>query len=192
MEKKALRQHLLTARKNLSAPVWLQKSQLICTNLLNWQIFQRSQVVLSYVSFRQEPDLQYLWQQAPSKIWGFPRCVGNKLVWHQVNIAKFSATMVKGAFGILEPLPSLPLIDVTAVDLIFTPTLACDCQGFRLGYGAGYYDRFFADVNDCDRRGHSYRVGVLFAETFGVAIPKDPWDIPMQAVCTETGIHIMA
>ncbi|WP_041698952.1 5-formyltetrahydrofolate cyclo-ligase [Thalassoporum mexicanum] len=193
MSKPQLRKQLLISRKNLPVTIWRQQSQAICDRLLDWHVFQRSQVILAYTSFRQEPDLQYLWQQTPQKSWVFPRCVGSELVWHQVAIADFADSMTAGTFGILEPITSLPqinLIDIN-IDLILTPTLACDRQGTRLGYGGGYYDRFFAQVNNCHQPGHSYRVGVLFAENFGVTIPSDKWDIPLQAVCTETEIHII-
>lgn len=46
------------------------------------------------------------------------------------------------AFGIAEPNPSQPCIP----DIIFLPLLACDQQGYRLGYGGGYYDATIANL----------------------------------------------
>lgn len=65
-----------------------------------------------------------------------------------------------------------------AATLLVVPALAFDRKGFRLGMGGGYYDRFL-----CDARCPS--VGLAFHELLLPALPCDPWDRPVQAVCTE-------
>ncbi|MEE3718335.1 5-formyltetrahydrofolate cyclo-ligase [Tumidithrix elongata RA019] len=185
LQKKSLRRDAIASRQAIPPDIWQRHSQSICQHLAQWQIFQQAQVVLAYQSFCQEPDLSDLWQKFPDKIWGFPRCVGKDLVWHQVNIfelqASHEACMDIGSLGIKEPCPQLPEIDLEQVDMIFVPAVACDRTGYRLGYGGGFYDRWLSDQT-------GDKVGIIFADYFLAQLPHEDWDVPMQAICTELGI----
>jgi 5-formyltetrahydrofolate cyclo-ligase len=59
------------------------------------------------------------------------------------------------------------------------PGLAWDRAGRRLGRGAGYYDRLFADP-----AWRGFRCGLFFAAAEAPALPADPWDRPLDAVVT--------
>ncbi len=180
-EKQILRQQLLRQRRSLPLEVWQAQSQQICHHLANWQIFQTAKVILTFISFRQEPDLSYLWLQFPHKKWGFPRCVEHQLIWHHLNPLRLSEFTTVGKFGILEPLPSLPPIDLSQVDLILIPAIACNHTGYRLGYGGGFYDRFLANQS-------GFKLGIIFADYLVEKLPLEAWDLPLQAICTEKGI----
>jgi 5-formyltetrahydrofolate cyclo-ligase len=67
-----------------------------------------------------------------------------------------------------------------APDLILTPLLAFDRALNRLGYGAGHYDRAFA-ANMAARR-----VGVAWALQQFDTVPIESWDVPLDAIATET------
>ncbi|WP_231663712.1 5-formyltetrahydrofolate cyclo-ligase [Pseudanabaena sp. 'Roaring Creek'] len=176
--KRQLRKTSLDLRSLIDRETWLQKSQTICDRLANWQTFQQAQNILAFTSFRLEPDLSSLWQRFPDKNWGFPRCLEKDLLWHHVAIADFDSSMRSGAFGILEPRHDLQPIDLASIDLILMPAVACDRQGYRLGYGGGFYDRWLP---------HSIglKVGLIFDEFYVDELPHDPWDIPLDAVITE-------
>lgn len=176
--KKQLRQALLAQRRQIPNEIWQQKSQALCDRIANWQIFQQAQNILAFMSFRQEPDLNSLWQRFPDKTWGFSRCVEKDLIWHQVAIADFESNMRSGAFGILEPRQELPLMDLDNIDLILIPAVACDRRGYRLGYGGGFYDRWLPNST-------GFKAGIIFDDFYIDAIPKDIWDVPLDAVITE-------
>jgi 5-formyltetrahydrofolate cyclo-ligase len=176
--KKQLRKELLHQRRHISPELWQQKSQALCDRIANWQVFQQAQNILAFTSFRQEPDLSSLWQQFPTKNWGFPRCIGQDLIWHQVAIADFSNQMQLGAFDILEPLPNLPFMDLADIDLILIPALACDRQGYRLGYGGGFYDRWLP-------KSTGIKTGIIFNGFYIDQIPSDIWDVPLDAIITD-------
>jgi len=166
--------------------IWQQRSQEICTQIERSNQFQTAQVVLSYLSFRQEVDLTQLYYRHPDKFWGLPRCVGRDLVWHQVDPGQLGSGRLEqslsiGKFGILEPLPTLPSIDLKTVDLILIPTVACDRQGYRLGYGGGFFDRFLPTQI-------GYKVGITFDDFYLEHLPVESWDIPMQSIVTESGL----
>ncbi|NMF58954.1 5-formyltetrahydrofolate cyclo-ligase [Pseudanabaena yagii] len=177
--KRQLRKDLLTKRRQIPHEVWQQKSLALCDRLSNWQIFQQAQNILAFTSFRQEPDLSTLWQRFPEKNWGFARCIEKGLMWHQVAIADFSNQMQLGAFNILEPHPDLPLMDLANIDLILIPAVAGDRQGYRLGYGGGFYDRWLPHST-------GLKVGIIFDEFYVDDLPHDPWDVPLDAIFTDS------
>jgi 5-formyltetrahydrofolate cyclo-ligase len=176
--KKQLRKQLLTKRTQIDLATWQQQSQRLCDRLSNWQVFRQAKTILAFTSFRQEPDLHSLWQRFPDKNWGFPRCMGQDLIWHQIAIAQFDRAMHSGAYDILEPYPDQPLLDKQQVDLLLIPAVACDRLGYRLGYGGGYYDRCLPHIQ-------GLKVGIIFSEFYIDQLPHDSWDIQLDTVITD-------
>lgn len=159
---------------------WIEKSDRICSQIQASVVFQQAKTILAYFSFRQEPDLSSLFTQTKYR-WGFPRCVGQSLVWHHWT-PKDSLQI--SAYGIHEPLPDAPTIDPATVDLILVPSVACDRQGYRLGYGGGYYDRLLSSPEWCNKS----TIGVIFDFAYLPQLPTQPWDQPLHAVYTESGV----
>jgi 5-formyltetrahydrofolate cyclo-ligase len=57
-----------------------------------------------------------------------------------------------------------------------------------LGYGGGYYDRFFTSHFTEAGTPPPFRVAFCFAFQLVPALPFDPWDQPVDAICTEHGL----
>ena len=90
-----------------------------------------------------------------------------------------------GLFGILEPVPPtnalLPSEEIFP-DIIVVPGVAYDRQGYRLGNGGGYYDRFFARPETAN----ILRLGFVYGFQLVNEIPeRESWDLPMHGYCTE-------
>jgi 5-formyltetrahydrofolate cyclo-ligase len=180
VQKKELRRLLLKTRQSMSVAEWKEKSHRICTNLLSAPKFKEAKTVLAYFSFRQEPDISLLFTDS-SKHWGFPRCFGDSLCWH---IWEPNNLIITGAYGIAEPHPEAPTIAPAEVDLILVPGVACDYQGYRLGYGGGYYDRLLSSPEWATKP----TIGIVFEFAYLPELPVEAWDKPLEAVCTETGL----
>jgi len=170
---------MLQARRALPQEIWQRRSQRLCAHLLTLPLFLQAEILLAYFSIHQEPDLTSL-LSIQGKIWGFPRCQGTELIWHRWRLGD---PLQRGPYGIWEPHPSLPLLTPDAVDLILVPAVACDYQGYRLGYGGGFYDRLLG----LPEWQTQPTVGIVFEAARLPALPRDPWDRPLQAVCTEAG-----
>ncbi len=186
--KELCRHQLLGQRQALPPALWRSQSDRICHHLLCCPEFIAARTILAYQSCRQEPSLDYLFAHHLPQ-WGLPRCVGQELLWHRWQP---SEPLIKGRYGILEPEPRSPLLEPDCVDLILVPAVAIDRHGYRLGYGGGYYDRLFADP----LWQKIPTIGIVFDFAYLGAPPLadrlswniDPWDIPVDAVCTELGL----
>ncbi|PSB07213.1 5-formyltetrahydrofolate cyclo-ligase [Pleurocapsa sp. CCALA 161] len=185
LDKSALRREILQQRQLLSLAEWQVKSNQICDRLKSITLFQEAQTILAYFSIRQEPDLAPLFSL--DKNWAFPRCVGKSLVWHCWQ----PGTELKiGKYGIQEPHENSTIVDPATADLILVPTVACDAQGYRLGYGGGFYDRLLSrDLFRTGKTNHNLNIatiGILFDFADEVQLTKDPWDMKLNFICTET------
>lgn len=181
MKKVDLRRKLIKIRQSLPVEEWREKSDRLCSHLHSLPLFTQARTVLAYFSFRQEPDLSPLLTDT-EKLWGFPRCVGKSLCWHSW---KTGEPLCKGLYGILEPDPEAPLLQLKEVDLILVPAVACDQRGHRLGYGGGFYDRMLS-LSECASKP---TIGIVFEFAYLFKLPIDQWDNSLHSVCTDTAYH---
>ena len=92
---------------------------------------------------------------------------------------KISGGMKINSFGIAEPVDT---VKAEKIDVCVTPLAAADKQLRRVGYGKGYYDKFFA-VNDC------VKIGVCFsAQVSQKEIETESTDVPLDILVTEKGV----
>jgi 5-formyltetrahydrofolate cyclo-ligase len=93
-------------------------------------------------------------------------------------------------YGIPEPdrryAASIP---VRHLDLIFVPLLAFDSRGWRLGSGAGFYDRRLHHLRDHRAWRRPRLVGVGYEFQHVARLDPQPWDVPLDAILTDTGLH---
>jgi 5-formyltetrahydrofolate cyclo-ligase len=181
VKKTELRRSLLKIRQYMTVPEWRGKSDRISSQLQTSVIFKQATTILAYFSFRQEPDLSPLFSDSQRR-WGFPRCVGKSLFWH---LWQPDDMLQMGNYGIAEPHPEAPIINSAEVDLILVPSVACDHQGYRLGYGGGYYDRLLSSPTWAKIP----TIGIVFDFAYLSQLPIDNWDKPLQGVVTETVVY---
>ena len=90
----------------------------------------------------------------------------------------YAEPLEAGAYGILQPEGG----EETTCRVALTPLLAVDGEGYRLGYGGGYYDRYFSLHPDV------LRVGLAYAGQAVERLPREKTDMPLHAVVTEKGV----
>lgn len=113
-----------------------------------------------------------------------PRVAGRELPL-DFHLWPDGAVLVPGKFGLSEPPSSWPKATPT---ILIVPLLAFDGQGFRVGYGAGYYDRTIRQLRATNT---IIAAGFAFAAQEFPAVPHFPHDERLDWVVTETHAHRM-
>ena len=82
-------------------------------------------------------------------------------------------------WGVLQPAASAPAL---APDLVILPLVMADRHGTRIGHGQGHYDRALAHLREA---GPVFAIGIAWdAQISDVPLPRDPWDVPLDAIAT--------
>ena len=97
------------------------------------------------------------------------------------QIRNLKTELVRHSYGMLEPNATCPIFPTEHLQLIVVPGIAFDRNGYRLGYGKGFYDRFLTKCSHAVAIGLAYEIQ-LVEDTF-----PQTWDVPVQHIFTETG-----
>jgi len=100
---------------------------------------------------------------------------------HFVDDARL--VLAENMFGITEPIAGND-VGVAEIDMVIVPLLAFDKQGYRVGYGKGFYDRFMAQCKPSARF-----IGLSFFEAEGAIDDTDQFDMPMHQCITPAGVY---
>jgi 5-formyltetrahydrofolate cyclo-ligase len=175
MPKPQLRRQFCTLRECLPPEDVAAASAAMCHRLAAWPVLREAHAVLTYLAFRNEPDLSLLFDLLPHVRWAVPRVEGQRLVLHPYDPAQ----LVRHRFGMLEPAPDLPVVAPTALDVVLVPGVAFDPRGGRLGFGGGYYDRFLPSTP-------ALRVAPTYDQCLCESLPCREHDQRMDWVVTPT------
>ncbi|MBM7577588.1 5-formyltetrahydrofolate cyclo-ligase [Jeotgalibacillus terrae] len=179
MRKKEIRQFMLEKLINLPEKKKIDYTDSIHKKLTSSAEWQQSEVIALTISRGDEIDTHHLINQALSdgKKVCVPRCEpeGKKLIFHYIQSLNDA---VPSFYGLLEPEPHLQVAQKSEIDLVIVPGLAFSSEGYRIGFGGGYYDRFLADYRgDTISMAYSFQ---LTAEEF-----EEEYDIPVKKIMTE-------
>lgn len=177
--KAALRADVLRARVALSGCLREQADREIAARFLALEAFKHARTVLFYASYRGEVATQPLVKTAlaAGKRTALPRVDRRRLAMDACLISAWD-DLQPGAYGILEPPASSLVLAADGIDLIVVPGVAFDATGARVGYGAGYYDRYLARTGGC-RAALAYELQVV------ASVPAGPYDALMDYIITE-------
>jgi len=79
---------------------------------------------------------------------------------------------------------------VWTLDLVLTPLVAFDAVGNRLGMGGGFYDRTLAYLVRRAAWRKPRLLGVAYDFQEHASLPHEPWDVPLDGVVTDQGLHM--
>ncbi len=169
VDKPTLRRHCLRIWRTLEREALAQQ---LVEVLLPWLAAGGFQEILLYHPLPHELDLLALRERYPARYY-LPKVAGEELSVHPFG------PLAPGPYGLLEP--TTPPVDPGVLELVVVPGLAFDREGYRLGHGKGYYDRFLAGVR-------ATTLGVVPEALLLAALPRDPWDVPVAHLATERGV----
>ncbi|EFM39975.1 5-formyltetrahydrofolate cyclo-ligase [[Eubacterium] yurii subsp. margaretiae ATCC 43715] len=186
MDKKTLRKKILTERDKNSQEEIILKSSIIFDKITKTEIFEKAKNIMTFVSFGSEVDT--------SKFISLCLSLGKNVSIPYIKDVKNSVMvasrlydmkdLVKGYMDIPElPLEKIDEIDKRDIDIIITPCVCFDVNRYRVGYGKGFYDRFFIGYN-------AVKIGVCFDECIVESIDIDQYDVAADMVVTDKRIFI--
>jgi len=159
----------------------LEKSQRICRHLM--AIIRDKETVMVYTSKEKEvntvPLIHALFRQKNPVV--VPIIVKEDVSLRLSYLRDFSA-LVPSTFGVPEPIGNEIPAAAEDIGTIVLPMLGFDRTGGRIGYGAGYYDRFLS------KNRNLRKIGIAFACQEVDSLPVDENDIRMDAIITEDGM----
>lgn len=158
-------------------------SALLCDALASAACWQAARTVAAYFARNDEPDLQPLLARAAAegRRLALPRWNAGVERYELAYVRDITTDCVPGRFGIPEPQPQLPAMDVRSLDLALVPGVAFDVCGRRVGRGGGFFDRLLAGLAGA-------RCGVCFTEQVVPELPALPHDVRMSYLATPAGV----
>ena len=143
--KKELRQTVLNQMKKLSGKEKEQADSWLTQRLLSSAAYQEAQVMATYLSMPHEVSTASFIKQAQldGKRVLVPKTYGQG---RMIFVDYDERHLQKSSFGLMEP-TSEEAVEKAEINLIHVPGVVFNSQGFRIGYGGGYYDRYLADFS---------------------------------------------
>ncbi|NIP27649.1 MAG: 5-formyltetrahydrofolate cyclo-ligase [Phycisphaerae bacterium] len=181
MDKERLRVKLQKCLLEMGEKERSEKSQKACRNLVSTPQFQSASTVMMYLSLPHEVDTSevvlYAWQLGKT-------VVVPKISWQQRHMIPVQINSLETGFstevaGLRNPVTGVPT-PIEEIDLVVAPALGFDRKGNRLGRGASFYDRFFAN-----EQLKATRCGFAFAEQLVDSVPVEERDEPVDFLVTD-------
>ena len=176
--KAELRKKILQEMKALSQEQKQAMDRVLTERFLQHPFYQEVKTIATYLSFPHEFQTQELIKRMlkdGKKVLipkTYPKGRMEFVVYDPKQLAKTS-------FGLLEPQGDLEVVEPSQIDLIHVPGLALTREGYRIGYGGGYYDRYLEHF-----AGHTMStIYPCQVQEFN----SENHDIPVQEVLTYEG-----
>ena len=183
--KEDIRRSLLKRRRSLPKEKLKQVSYEINTHLINEIQHRDLKNILVYQSIDNEPSIEQTTELAWQKdieVY-IPKVISKEKII--INKLTENSSYSKNKFGIKESNDS-DTVELNEIDLAVLPLVGIDRNGFRLGYGGGYYDRFFNQRSELSRK--PFIIGTSYAFQILEVSFAEGHDLKCDSVITEKGV----
>ena len=182
-----LRQKIRDLRKSISPELHAHYSAQLIDSITKHERILNANCVALYISVDGEIDTNGVieWCLSRGKKVALPVLhpfsKGNLLFLNYDH----NTVMVKNKYGIPEPeLDVRNVIPLQNIDILFTPMVAFDIKGNRLGMGGGYYDRTLQEYHH--KQTGPYPIGLALDIQEVDTLPTEIWDVPLPEIITPT------
>lgn len=174
IKKEDLRKIAISKRDFMAKVGMIEKiSKKISTNIINSSTYKNAKNIALYYPIKNEIDITSILSK--EKNFYFPKCINNEMFFIKVNSLD---ELKKGAFNIPEPKGNIE--NPKNIDVFYIPTLLANKNCYRLGYGKGFYDRFFKS-NSTNAKKIIVLSKVFVDDTF----IQDEFDYKLDEIITE-------
>lgn len=177
--KAGLRADIKARRNEITAEERERLDSKITERIRHLWLYRDNKVLFTYVSIPGETGTKQLIEGAVAdgKTVVVPRCVKGTRNMDFCVINSYD-DLEPGAFGVPEPKVECEIFRDYSDGLCIVPAMAFDPDGFRLGYGKGYYDRFLAEF--CGKT-----AGICYNEFVIPKLPRGKYDKAVDLIVTE-------
>ena len=184
-DKKALRKEILSKRKDIEKVEKEKMDQNILEQFHESKFYKEATNIFVYISYDSEINTRLIINKAlkDNKKVYVPRTEFETRIMDAVEIKSFD-NLIKSNYGILEPSKNEPCIDPNELDLIVVPGVAFDRNGGRMGYGAGFYDRYFKKITK-DNIERITKLALAYCFQVLDKVPMNEQDVPVDFIITE-------
>ena len=176
-QKAESRRALKTARANIPEVERIDYANSITEQVLKLGEIRDAKAIFIYISYATEVHTHHLIKRllAAGKILAVPKIINSEYM--QAETFSSWEDLVPGELGILTPANAEPYNE--HFDVAIVPGLGFTLSGHRMGFGRGYYDKWFAQ-NDV-----KHKIALAFEAQLVDAIPVEDTDVPMEKIVTE-------
>lgn len=180
MNKKDIRKNIVNSRDKIDFTKRVQADNKIYQRLIDSDIY-RDDNIFVYISFRSEVDTKLLIIKMlrDGKNIFVPKISNNTNDMEAIRITSLNE-LEENRFGTLEPVTYNNAVDPKIIDVILIPGIAFDCEGTRIGFGKGYYDKYIKRA-----RKDVKKVGLAYDLQIVDKINKDDHDESVDYIITE-------
>ena len=184
-DKKILRKEILTKRNNIDVVEKEEMDKKILNKFYESKYYRESKNIFIYISYDSEINTKEIINKAlidNKKIY-VPRTEFKTRLMDAVEITSLE-NLIESEYGILEPSIYEPHIEPNELDLIVVPGVGFDRNGGRMGYGAGFYDRYFKKISK-DKMQKIVKLALAYDFQILEDVPMNEQDVPVNYIITE-------
>ncbi len=187
-EKKELRKTYSKKRASIDREHKVKLDEKIIERFVSLATYRYAHTLLLYYPIEGEIDVRGLITRAlaSGKRVALPRCESKDSIMHFHFVNSLDELSV-GRFGIMEPSENAERFDPNSLCgpcVVVIPALAYDKLGYRLGYGKGFYDRYF-------NRSDISTVGLIHSDFLVDKLPHGRYDIAVDLLVSEKEVRVI-
>jgi len=181
-EKKTVRQEIMDKLSKITKPQYEQLSDEIAKRLYQEPLWKKAKTIGITISRFPEVDTYQIIRKAweEGKQIAVPKCLpkNREMVFRVIK----NFNQLESVYsGLLEPIEGVTKeVQGNEIDLLIVPGLAFTKEGYRLGFGGGYYDRFLPSFN-------GEVLTLAFDSQIVSSLPLEPHDVPINKIIIAKG-----
>lgn len=175
--KKALRKKVIESRNSMPEAERQSYSIKAVEKIIMSKEYRESDIVYAFASFGSEIDTELIIKDAlqSNKVLALPRVEGTSMIFKRVT--SMGDLEIRGKYGIREP--KITADTVTGSGFMIVPGIVMSRDFYRIGYGAGFYDRYLGLHKNI------FKAGLCFDIQLMDKVPHDDYDVRIDAIYTD-------
>ncbi|RCW52917.1 MULTISPECIES: 5-formyltetrahydrofolate cyclo-ligase [Halanaerobium] len=186
LEKEKLRKKYLNERSQISQTKIISWSKKIKNRFLQLPQLENAKKIMAYASMRKEIETFDLMEELLDRgyLVYLPYTRKDKIDLGIAQVNNLDLDLKEGVYGVQEPVARIRGQEIPKdLDLIIVPGACFTAEGYRIGYGGGYYDSFLSK-----HANNAIKVGFCYNRFLVDSIPVEDHDVPVDLIITEKEI----